>query len=270
MGFQPARHVETVGEIKPDQKITLVTGAAGGLGQAIGERLHEAGHAIILVDLNGERAAEVARDRGWSAVAIEADLSRAEAPAEIMEIVAKQPGHLDNLVNNAGIQPPLTLATIELADWELVMSVNLRAPMLLAKHALRFWKARGGGAIVSIGSRTWASGSDPVYTASKAGVVGLTRSFTVELGALNVRANVVAPGYVDTPLTRAGKTDEDVFSMQQRVLSITPLPRLGTPQDVAGAVAFLVSDDASFITGEVLHVAGGSQLANRPPRYRKA
>ena len=120
------------------------------------------------------------------------------------------------------------------------------------------------------GSRVWLSGAIPAYAASKAGLVGLTRSFAVELGHLGVRANVVAPSYIDTPFTQQNRTDEQLARLQQRVRDITALPRVGRPEDIANAVAFLISDEANFITGEVLHVCGGAQLAAQVNPFNQA
>lgn len=246
-----------------EQRVAMVTGAAGGMGQAIVKRLHDAGMAIILVDLKGEPAVEFARECGCAGAVIEADLSVPQSAQEIMELVEQHIGRLDHLVNNAGANIPSNLFNIEVEQWDTVLAVNLRAPMLLTKYAIPFWKKQGGGAVVTIGSRVWVSGAIPAYTASKAGVVGLSRSFAVELAPLNVRANVVAPGYVDTAFTRQTRSEEFIEKMQANVVGITPLGRVGKAEDIASAVAFFLSDEASYITGEVLHVCGGSQLAAR-------
>lgn len=267
MSAFPARLIESLDTPNEGQPVALVTGAGGGIGQAIVRRLHQAGMAVVLVGLGRDIMIELAHDCGCAGLVIEGDLSLPDTPRQIMEIVANEIGGVDYLVNNAGLNLPKNLLAIELEDWDIVLAVNLRAPMLLAKYAIPFWEKRGGGAIVNIGSRVWKSGSIPAYTASKAGVVGLTRSFAVELSSLNVRANVVAPGYVDTAFTRMDRPDEHIAQMQANVLGITPLRKLGKAEDVASAVAFLLSDEASYITGEVIHVAGGSQLASPPTRF---
>lgn len=241
--------------------VAMVTGAAGGIGAAIVGRLVRAGMSVVMVDRDGARASEVAGGLVSDGLVIEADLSVPSSAAEIMELVGEATGRLDHLVNNAGFNRLKTIRNLGSEDWDAVMAVNLRAPALLAQQGIPFWEARGAGAIVNIGSRVWQSGSIPAYTASKAGIVGLTRSLAVELGRLNVRVNAVAPSYVDTPFTRQTRTDADVAGMQEQALKITPLPRLGTAMDVANAVHFLLSDEASFITGEILHVCGGAQLA---------
>lgn len=245
--------------------VALVTGAAGGMGRAIAQRLARNGMALVLVDRDVDGMIGTAEAVGIRGLAIAADLRRHGSAAEIMALVGDRLGRLDHLVNNAGMNRPGgrtgSIFTIDAGDWEAVMAINLTAPMLLAQQAIPFWRAQGGGTIVSIGSRVWLSGAIPAYTASKAGLVGLTRSLAVELGPLNVRANVVAPSYVDTPFTRLNRTPEDVARAQARIHGITPLPRLATPEDIANAVAYLASEEAGFVTGEVLHVCGGSQLA---------
>ncbi len=261
MSLHQVRVVREISGWTADCSVTLVTGAGGAIGSAIAARLAASGSAVILVDRDGEAAEKAALANRNPCLVIEADLGWAGSAAAIMDIVASRVGRLDNLVNNAGLNIPQTIRTVSAGDWDEVMAVNLRAPMLLAQKAIPFWEAQGGGSIVNIGSRVWVSGSIPAYTASKAGIVGLTRSLAVELGRFNVRANAVAPSYLDTPFTRQNRSAEVIAKMQKSVRSITPLPRIGTAADIANAVAFLVSDQASFITGEVLHVCGGAQLA---------
>lgn len=245
----------------PDRRIALITGAAGAMGAAIARQLAADGLGTVLVDIDGQKVLEVATDIGAEGLVIEADLASPAAADEIMTLIDRHLGRLDHLVNNAGLNLPLNIFSIDAASWDAVMAVNLRAPMLLAKGAIRFWQRQGGGTITNIGSRVWLSGAVPAYTASKAGIVGLTRSFAVELAQLGVRANVVAPSYVDTQFTRMDRSDDAIETIQRNVLSITPVGRIGIAQDIADAVSFLVSERASFITGEVLHVCGGAQLA---------
>lgn len=257
------RVVKKNGAVNERQKVALVTGAAGAIGAAIVNRLARAGTWVVLVDRNPDRALQVAESIDSGSLVIEADLMRSQSAAEIMALVKAHVGRLDHLVNNAGLNRPQSIFDLQLSDWDQVMAVNLRAPVFLTKEAIPLWKAAGGGTVTTTGSRVWLSGGIPAYTASKAGVVGLTRSFAVELASLNVRANAVAPSYIDTAFTRLDRSDETIERMRTSALGITPLQRLGTAEDIAGAVAFLVSDDASFITGEILHVCGGSQLASQ-------
>ncbi len=263
MSDLPTRLIADHGFGPNQRQVAMVTGAAGALGEAIVKRLSEAGLDIILVDREGEKADSVARANGINGAVIEADLSRVESAAEVMSIVASTSGRLNHLINNAGLNRPQTIYDIDPGDWDAVLAVNLRAPMLLTQKAIPFWQAGEGGSIVNIGSRVWLSGSIPAYTASKAGIVGLTRSQAVELARLRVRANAVAPSFVDTAFTRQDRSEEDIQARKKSVIGITPLGRIGTAEDIANAVAFLVSDQASFITGEILHVCGGAQMASQ-------
>ncbi len=249
-------------------RIALVTGASGAMGQAIALRLAQASIGVVLTDLDAVPLAELAgtirRAHGVPTYTFAADLSCASSAAALVGEAVSEAGRIDYLVNNAGLNRPHALKDVAVDDWDKIFAINLRAPMILAQSALPFWQRQAnGGAVVNIGSRVWVSGAVPAYTASKAGLVGLTRSLAVELGPIGVTANIVAPSFVDTPFTRAGRSDAEVSAMHERALSISPIPRLGQVGDIAGTVAFLVSDEASFITGEVIHVCGGAQLAAR-------
>lgn len=269
-----ARLVARQGDARRAARVALVTGATGAMGRAIAERLARAGSGLAIADRDDEAlealTADLAGNHGVPVVAIAADLADVAATQAIVPLVEAEAGRLDHLVNNAGFNRPHALEAMAVEDWDAVFAINLRAPALLAKAAIPLWRRQGGGAIVNIGSRVWKSGAVPAYTASKAGLVGLTRSLAVELGPLGVTANVVAPSFVDTPFTRQNRTDEEIAAMHARVLEISPITRLGRADDIAGAVAFLLSPEASYITGEVLHVCGGAQLAARSTSPIKA
>jgi 3-oxoacyl-[acyl-carrier protein] reductase len=258
------------GALKSAERVALVTGAAGAIGTAIAHRLARTGSAIVVADLEVSKVRRLCSDLSEAhqvaVLGLAADLADPAAAEAMISAIAAQAGRLDHLINNAGLNRPQALETMSLDDWESVFAINLRAPMLLAKAAIPLWRRQGGGAIVNIGSRVWASGAMPAYTASKAGLVGLTRSLAVELGPLRVTANVVAPSFVDTPFTRQNRSEEEIAAMHDRVLQMTPIPRLGMAEDIAGAVAYLVSEEAGYVTGEVIHVCGGSQLAARPTK----
>lgn len=255
------------GDMRGADRVALVTGATGAMGRAIADRLAGTGSGLAIADRDGAGldalAAELAERHGVPVLAIAADLADVAAVQGIVRLVAQEAGRLDHLINNAGLNRPHALEAMAVDDWEAVMAINLRAPALLAQAAIPLWRRQGGGAIVNIGSRVWLSGAVPAYTASKAGLVGLTRSLAVELGPLGVTANIVAPSFVDTPFTRQNRSEAEVAAMHARVLAISPIPRLGQTGDIAGTVAFLLSPDAGYITGEVLHVCGGAQLAAR-------
>jgi NAD(P)-dependent dehydrogenase (short-subunit alcohol dehydrogenase family) len=249
------------------QRVALVTGGAGAVGMAVARRLAKARMLPVLVDRDVARldaaVAALRAESGQQAIGILADLLDRAAPRAIMDRIAKDFGRLDCLVNNAGLSGARRIGSVALEEWDAVLAVNLTAPMLLAQEAMRFWQAQRGGTIVNIGSRTWLSGAGPGYTASKAGLVGLTRSLAVQLGPLGITVNAVAPSYLGSAFNFPG--DEEARQRaEQEHIQLGVLDRLGTAEDVAGAVAFLTSEDARFITGEVIHVCGGAQLAARP------
>jgi NAD(P)-dependent dehydrogenase (short-subunit alcohol dehydrogenase family) len=234
---------------------------------AVAKRLARAEMLPVLVDRDAARlnvaVATLREEAGRQALGIHADLLDRTAPRTIMERIELEFGRLDCLVNNAGVSGARRIGSVALEEWDAVLAVNLTAPMLLAQEAMRFWQAQRMGSIVNIGSRTWLSGAGLGYTASKAGLVGLTRSLAVQLGPLGVTANAVAPSYLGSSFNFPG--DEAARRRaEQEHIRLGVLDRLGTAEDVAGAVAFLASEDARFITGEVIHVCGGAQLAARP------
>jgi 3-oxoacyl-[acyl-carrier protein] reductase len=230
-------------------KTALVTGASRGIGRAIAVELGRAGaHVIVGYRSGAEEAEAVAAEIGGRAV--QADVGDPEQAKRLVE----EAGDLDVLVNNAGITRDGLLARMPDEDWHAVIAANLNGVFYTCRAAARGMMRRRAGAIVNITSVVGIHGNpgQTNYAASKAGIIGFTKSIARELGTRGVRANAVAPGYVTTALT-------DVLPEQARaaILANTPLGRLGGPQDIAGAVRFLCSDEASFITGEVLLVDGG-------------
>jgi NAD(P)-dependent dehydrogenase (short-subunit alcohol dehydrogenase family) len=252
------------------RRTAVVTGGCGVIGLAIARRLAAGGMDIVLVDRDRDglpaRMTDLRDSSGVAVHGLAVDLTAEDAAREVMDFVAATAGRLDVLVNNAGLSRAPRLGEVVLADWSAVLAINLTAPMLLSQEAMRFWRDGHGGRIVSIGSRVWLSGSGPAYTASKAGLVGLTRSMAVQLGPLGVTVNAVAPSFIDTPFNAASGHGTEARSIEAN-MRLGVLSRIGTPEDVAAAVAFLASEEAGFITGEVLHVCGGAQLAGRPSMF---
>jgi 3-oxoacyl-[acyl-carrier protein] reductase len=226
-----------------------VTGGSRGIGRAIALELARAGAEVVVGYRSGaEEAEEVAKEAG--ARAVQADVSDPEEAKRLVE----EAGDLDVLVNNAGLTRDGLLARMPDADWRDVIETNLSSVFYTCRAAVRGMMKKRAGSIVNVSSIVGIHGNwgQTNYGASKAGIIGFTKSLARELGSRNVRANVVAPGYVNTRLT-------DVLpeEAQQAMLANTPLGRLGDPEDVAGAVRFLCSDEAAFITGEVVFVDGG-------------
>ena len=230
-------------------KSALVTGASRGIGQAIAAELARAGAAVVIGYRTGREEAEaLAGELGGRA--IQADVSNADDARRLVE----EAGDLDILVNNAGLTRDGLLARMPDDDWRTVIETNLSSVFYTCRAVCRPMMKKRAGAIVNVSSIVGVHGNwgQTNYAASKAGIIGFTKSLARELGSRNVRANVVAPGYVKTQLTDV-LPEEATAAMLQN----TPLGRLGEPADVAGAVRFLCSDEASFITGEVVLVDGG-------------
>jgi 3-oxoacyl-[acyl-carrier protein] reductase len=230
-------------------KTALVTGASRGIGRAIAAELAAAGASVVIGYRSGREEAEaLAGEIG--ARAVQADVSQPDEAARLVE----ETGALDILVNNAGLTRDGVLARMPDDDWRVVVETNLSSVFYTCRAACRPMMKKRAGAIVNISSIVGVHGNwgQTNYAASKAGIIGFTKSLARELGSRNVRANVVAPGYVTTQLT-------DVLPEEatEAMLQSTPLGRFGDPRDVAGAVRFLCSDEASFITGDVLLVDGG-------------
>jgi NAD(P)-dependent dehydrogenase (short-subunit alcohol dehydrogenase family) len=249
------------------RRVALVTGGAGAIGMATARRLAKAGLVPVLADRDGSAldaaVAGLKAESGLPVLGILADLAERDAPRQVMQRIEAAFGRLDCLVNNAGLSRARRIGEVDLADWDAVLAINLTAPMLLAQESMRFWQRQGEGSIVNVASRVWVSGAGPAYTASKAGLVGLTRSLAVQLGPLGVTVNAVAPSYLGTGFNFAGQ-EEARRKAEAEHIRLGVLNRVATAEDVAGAIAFLASADARFITGEVIHVCGGSQLAARP------
>jgi 3-oxoacyl-[acyl-carrier protein] reductase len=230
-------------------KTALVTGASRGIGSAIALELARAGASVVVGYRSGaEEAENIASEAAGRAV--QADVSEPEEAKRLVE----EAGELDILVNNAGITRDGLLARMPDDDWRAVIETNLSGVFYTCRAAVRGMMKRRAGSIVNVSSIVGLHGNpgQTNYGAAKAGIIGFTKSLARELGSRGVRANVVAPGYVTSRLTEILPED-----LRAQMLANTPLGRLGDPEDVAGAVRFLCSDEATFITGEVLLVDGG-------------
>jgi 3-oxoacyl-[acyl-carrier protein] reductase len=230
-------------------KTALVTGASRGIGRAIAEELARAGASVVVGYRSGREEAEAVAS-GIGARAVQADVS---SPDEAKRLV-EEAGDVDILVNNAGLTRDTVLPRMSDDDWRIVLQTNLDSVFYTCRAVTRPMMKRRGGAIVNVSSVVGVHGNfgQTNYAASKAGIIGFTKSLARELGSRNVRANVVAPGYVKTRLT--GELPDEAT---QLMVQNTPLGRVAEPEEIAGAVRFLVSEEASFITGEVLLVDGG-------------
>ncbi|SFS91933.1 SDR family NAD(P)-dependent oxidoreductase [Halostagnicola kamekurae] len=243
----------------------VVTGAAGGIGRGIAELFGECGASVVLADIQEEKLQKTInelRDRNHSVLGVECDITSVEDVRSLVQETLDSFGSIDILVNNAGISSPGGLMDVDLERWGNIIGVNLTGTFNCTREVAPVMIEQGGGNIVNISSmagRNISHFGGPDYTASKWGIIGLTKHTAWDLSEYGVRANAVCPGPTLTPLSERTATEED----HQEVEEMTALGRWGTPQDQAKAAAFLVSDAASFITGTVLEVDGGASLSSR-------
>ena len=241
-------------KISLTNRVALVTGSTRGIGREIADTLGECGAKVAVVGRDREKAAEVARELGRGAAGFGCDVSDTEAVAQLVADVEGEFGSLDILVNNAGITRDNLVMRIKDDDWNAVMDANLRGAFAAIRAASRGMMKRRWGRIINIASVVGLTGNkgQANYAASKAGLIGLTKSVAKELGSRNILVNAVAPGFIDTEMT-AAMTPEAREALGKQIA----LERLGTVNDVAGAVAFLASDQAAYITGQVIVIDGG-------------
>jgi 3-oxoacyl-[acyl-carrier protein] reductase len=246
--------------ISLDGRVAMVTGASQGIGRACAVALAKAGAQVAIAARNASKLAEVAAEieaAGGKATAFEMDLASEDSVKAVAKAAVAHYGKIEILVNNGGITRDNLMLRMKLADWNAVLQTNLTGAFLLTQAVSSSMLKARWGRIINIASVVGETGQagQANYAASKAGLIGLTMSLARELASRNITVNAVAPGYISTPMT-------DVLNDQQRSAMLTqiPLDRAGTPDDVASAVVFLASDQASYITGHVLDVNGGMHM----------
>jgi 3-oxoacyl-[acyl-carrier protein] reductase len=241
-------------------RVALVTGASQGIGQACALKLAESGATVALAARNQEKLNEIVQQiagRGGQASAFALDVAEEEQIKSTIKSILAQFGKIDILVNNAGITRDQLVMRMKRADWDSVLSTNLTAAYLCIQQVIASMLKQRWGRIINMTSVFGRMGQagQANYAASKAGLIGLTMAIAREVGSRNITCNAVAPGFIETAMT-SGFSEE----FKQNALKNIPLGRIGTPQDVANAVAFLASEDASYITGHVLDVNGGLRM----------
>jgi 3-oxoacyl-[acyl-carrier protein] reductase len=239
-------------------KVAIVTGSARGLGAATARRLAQEGARVVITDINGELAqatAKVLQDEGLAAHCVVGDITRAADVQRLVDETVAHFGGVHILVNNAGAPRDKYLVKMSEEDWDFVMNVMLKGAFLAAKAVMPHFIDQGWGRLINISSRAHLGNPTQAnYSAAKAGLIGMAKALSLEEGRYGITANCVAPGFMETEMVQALATYETI---KERAVAAQPIKRVGRPEDIADAVAFLASERAGFISGEVLHVTGG-------------
>lgn len=238
-------------------KTALITGASGGIGSAIAKNLSQQGAHVVLHGTRAGRLEELASEIGSNVSVVTANLSDRGAVGGLVAEAAKATGAIDILVNNAGITRDNLFMRMKDEEWDDVLEVNLTSSMLLCRSAIRAMMKARWGRIISISSIVGVTGNpgQTNYAASKAGMIGFSKSLAAEVASRGITVNIVAPGFIETPMT-----DELTDEQKQKLLANVPAGRLGSSQEVAAAVSFLASEEAAYMTGSTLHVNGGMAM----------
>jgi len=249
-----------------ENKVALITGAERGIGRAVASKMTHEGAMVALADIDlasAQSAAEQLQDEGCRALAIQTDITRESQVQAAVQRAIEHFGRIDILVNNAGKNFYYDATTMSEADWDNAMNVDVKGAWLCCKHVLPVMKAGKAGSIINIASvhaRITAPQHFP-YAAAKSALVGLSRNLALDYASYNIRVNAICPGWVRTALVQGWFDQQpDPKATEDRVLSFQPLRRIGTPEEIANFVAFVASDEASFITGAELVIDGGMSI----------
>ena len=250
---------QKIAVIKMDKKLAIVTGAANGIGKAIAQRLTNQGCFVVLVDVDEQNGYEVEQELGKeNSCFMMCDITKEESIKSLYQSIVNEYSKVNILVNNAGIIRDNMIWKMPVEDFDSVIEINLKGTWMMCKEAAKIMRQQNSGRIVNIASRAWLGNrGQSNYSASKAGMVGLTRVLALELGKYNVLVNTVAPGLIDTPLTQKLPTQ-----IIQQLIQAQPTKEMGKPEDVAIAVSFLVSEETQFITGQTIYVDGGKSIGS--------
>jgi len=250
-----------------EDKVVVVTGAASGIGAATARRFASEGALLVLGDLDGDGGSDVAK-QCERAEFVRTDVTKLEEVEALMQCAVDRFGHIDIVFNNAGILEPGTLPDVEPADWHRIIDVDLNSVFYGCRAAIPHLRNAGGGSIVNTASISGIGGdyAMPGYNAAKAAVVNFTRSIACEHADQNIRVNSVCPGPIETPMTAAVSQMPELAEEYAKVI---PMARLGQPEEIAGVVAFLASDDASYMTGAAIVIDGGLTACTGQPNFRR-
>lgn len=235
-------------------KKALVTGASGGLGEEIARTLHRQGASVVLSGTRREKLENLVKDLGTRAFACPCDLSKHEDTALLIQKAENLLGGLDILVNNAGLTQDNLMIRMSNGEWSRVIDVNLTSTFILCREATKIMMKQRFGRLINITSVVGIGGNrgQANYAASKAGVIGLSKSLALEVATRGITVNCIAPGFIESPMTSA-LTEKQ----REQILENIPMKTIGLPQDIAAGVAYLASDEARYITGQTLHINGG-------------
>lgn len=241
-------------------QVVMVTGGARGIGRAIAESLAKKGANLVIADVSADSAGEAARELavfGGRTLALKLDVSKAEDVARAFEDIMKEFGRIDVLVNNAGITRDGLILRMREEDWDAVININLKGVFLCSKEAVKIMMKQKYGRVINIASVVAFMGNpgQANYSASKAGIIGFTKTIAREYASRGVTVNAVAPGFISTAMTDALSE-----TVRQEMLKSIPIGKFGTVEDVANAVVFFASPDSGYITGQVVHVNGGMYM----------
>lgn len=235
-------------------KVVVITGSARGIGRKIAERFASIGASVVVSDLDQSAVTAVAKEIGGSTIGVEANVLDADAIDNLLATAVSEFGRLDVVVNNAGITRDTLMIRMAEKDWDMVLDINLKGAFLVSKAAARIMMKQRSGRIINISSVVGLTGNagQTNYAASKAGLIGFTKSAARELARRGITVNAVAPGFIDTDMTK-----ELSAAAKEEFLKNIAMGRLGSTDDIASAIIFFASDDASYVTGQVLAVDGG-------------
>ena len=239
-----------------NRRLAIVTGAANGIGKAIAQRMIKENYITILVDIDNKNGEALSEKFGSFAKFIACDISNEKEVNRLFKTVANEFGHVDVVVNNAGIIRDNVIWKMPVENFDKVIEINLKGTWLMCKAAGTLMREQKRGRIINIASRAWLGNmGQSNYSASKAGVVGLTRVLALELGKYGVLVNAIAPGLIDTPLTQNLSKE-----VRENLIRVQPIKTMGKPEDIANTVSFLSNENTKFITGQTIYVDGGKSI----------